>query len=60
MAFNPERAPQVEQMVKDSWRETMIEIEKLAATRVHKGGADYDRVTGELAYIGITHRDARH
>ncbi len=39
--------------------ETMRDIEREAKTRVRKGGAEYDRVTGNLAHAGFTHFETR-
>jgi hypothetical protein len=57
--YNPDRAKNIEGIVMDTWRESMGEVEKLSCARDRKDGADYDRVTAELTYIGVIHRDAR-
>jgi conjugative relaxase-like TrwC/TraI family protein len=45
--------------MQESVRETMAEIESAVQTRVRKGGADSDRLTGNLLYAEHVHRTTR-
>lgn len=47
------------QAIWESVRETMAEIESLTTTRVRKGGADADRVTGNSVWMAVEHYETR-
>lgn len=52
-----------DQRIKDWWeesvQETLAEIEAVVAARVRKGGADADRVTGNMVVAVVTHDASR-
>lgn len=43
----------------DTMNETMAEVEKMAMTRVRKGGEEADRVTGNMAWLLVEHPETR-
>jgi conjugative relaxase-like TrwC/TraI family protein len=43
----------------DAAREAMADVEKLATTRIRKGGMDADRVTSNLVWLAVEHPDTR-
>ena len=49
----------VEQMIQDSFKETMSDIESRMETRVRIGGQDADRTTGNMLYGWFVHRETR-
>ena len=60
MAENPgEFADAIERVCVAANQKAMQLAESLAKTRVRIGGALEDRVTGNLLYLGVIHRDAR-
>ena len=60
MAENPgEFADAIEGVCVAANQKAMQLAESLAKTRVRIGGALEDRVTGNLLYLGVIHRDAR-
>jgi conjugative relaxase-like TrwC/TraI family protein len=49
----------VEQLIHESFTETMAEIESRMETRVRVGGQDADRVSGNMLYAWFVHRETR-
>jgi conjugative relaxase-like TrwC/TraI family protein len=60
MALNPGmEAERLEAMILAAWQATMNDMEIGAKTRVRIGGAQEDRVTGNLVYCRFVHKEAR-
>ena len=46
-------------LFREAAREAMEDVERLATTRVRKGGGDGDRITGNMAWLAVEHPDTR-
>ena len=49
----------IQQAMWEAGREAMADVEQYASTRVRKGGMDADRVTGNIAWLGVEHPETR-
>jgi conjugative relaxase-like TrwC/TraI family protein len=49
----------VERMIKEAFKETMVDIERRMETRVRVAGQDADRISGNMVYAWFVHRETR-